>query len=45
MQLIALKNHYAIYLTDMNQIIALPIEQEAQQVLDWNIRHIPANDK
>lgn len=32
------------YIMEGNEIKRIPITTEAQQILDWERRHIPAND-
>lgn len=42
MQLIKITNNFAIF-RDGNQIISKPLNQQAQAILDWNNKNIPAN--
>ena len=42
MKLIKITNNFAIF-RDGNQIISKPLNQQAQAILDWNNKNIPAN--
>lgn len=44
MEIIAIKNYFVIYKTNTGAIVALPMDKQARQVLEWNRRNIPAND-
>lgn len=45
MELMALTNKYAVYKSATGLLVAEPIDQQAKDVLQWNARHIPANDR
>lgn len=44
MELLAIKDYFVIYKTDTGAIVAIPMDKQARQVLEWNRRNIPAND-
>lgn len=44
MELLAIKNYFVIYKTSTGAIVAIPMDKQARQVLEWNARNIPAND-
>jgi len=44
MDIIAIKNYFVIYKTSTGAIVAIPMDKQARQVLEWHSRNIPAND-